>query len=142
MLIGQFAGKVTEKNRLAVPAKFRDDFDGDLVISRGYEGCLILLDQERWENLIKLVSSKPLLNLSIRDTRRFLVGGAHELDLDGQGRFVLPVGLKTYAAIETEVTFVAIMDWVEIWAQDRWEEKLEKLTESAGDIADKLMSER
>lgn len=139
MLIGEFEGKITDKNRLAVPAKVRSEFKAGLVLSRGYEGCLLLLDEQRWKKLVDVVSTKPLLQLSIRDTKRFLIGGAHEVELDAQGRFVLPASLKDYAGFEQDVVFVAIMDWVEVWDKDKWNRKLLDLADSASDIADRLM---
>ena len=141
MLIGEFEGKLTDKNRLAIPKKFRDEFGEGLVLSRGYEGCLILLDKARWNELGKVIESKPVLALSIRDTKRFILGGAFELELDAQGRFVLPNSLKTYATIADEVVFVGIDDWVEVWARERWEIKLNELISAAPDVAEQLLRE-
>lgn len=141
MLIGEFEGKLTDKNRLAIPSKIRNELKDDLILSRGYEGCLILLDQKRWKSLIDLVSRKPLLQLNTRDTKRYLIGGAYELELDSQRRFVLPQSLKNFAEITEDLIFLAIMDWVEIWSKERWERKLLELTKSASDIADKLMED-
>lgn len=139
MLIGEFESKLTEKNRIAVPKKIRTEFEGDLVLSRGYEGCLILLDQNRWDELIKLISVEPILNLSVRDTRRFLMGSAYELELDQQGRFVVPASLRDYSDITSEVVFLGLNDWVEVWSKQSWEKKLDELSKTAGDIAEKLL---
>ena len=141
MLIGEYEGKLTDKNRLAIPKKFRDEFSEGLVLSRGYEGCLILLDKLRWADLEKMIATRPVLALSIRDTKRFILGGAFELELDNQGRFVLPTGLKTYADIDDEVLFIGISDWVEVWSRSRWEAKLNKLISAAPDIAEQLLQE-
>ncbi len=141
MLIGEYEGKLTDKNRLAIPKKFRDEFNEGLVLSRGYEGCLILLDKSRWADLEKVIASRSVLSLSIRDTKRFILGGAFELDIDSQGRFVLPNGLKAYAEIEEDVQFIGISDWVEIWSKSKWETKLNKLITTAPDIAEQLLQE-
>jgi len=109
-----------------------------LIIARGYEGCLILLDNKRWKLLETVISKEPILNLSIRDTKRFLLGGASELELDNQGRFVLANNLKDYAEINEEIVFIGLIDWVEIWNKDKWQEKLKELSKNASDIADKL----
>lgn len=138
MLIGEFEAKLTDKNRIAVPKSFREEFEGNIVMSRGYEGCLILLDEKLWSDLLKLINVEPILNLSVRDTKRFILGGAVNLDLDAQGRFVLPSSLREYAEIDTEVSFLGLQDWVEVWSKDRWQEKLSGLKQEASDIADKL----
>jgi MraZ protein len=139
MLIGEFESRVTDKNRVAVPAKIRTELKNNLILARGYEGCLILLDEKRFQDLIKLISVKPLLNTSVRDTRRFILGGAHEIELDAQGRFVLPLSLKQYAHIDTDVIFIGIMDWAEVWSREKWTKKLTDLSSSAADIAQRLM---
>lgn len=140
MLIGEFEAKLTDKNRIAVPSKFRLELGEKMVLSRGYEGCLILLDELRWKNLMKTINVKPILNLNVRDTRRFILGGAHEIELDKQGRFILPGSLKTYSQIEEEIVFIGIEDWVEIWNKRLWFDKLEQLNKSASDIADRLIN--
>jgi len=140
MLIGEYEGKLTDKNRLAIPKKFREEMSEGLILSRGYEGCLILLDQQRWADFENLINQRSVLSLSLRDTKRFIIGGAYELELDNQGRFVLPNNLKTYAEIETDVVFVGIKDWVEVWAQNRWTVKLSELEKTAPDIAEQLLS--
>ena len=141
MLIGEYDGKLTDKNRLAIPKKFRDELTGNLVLSRGYEGCLILLDASRWEQLENLIATKPVLSLSTRDTKRFILGGAFELELDSQGRFVVPNSLKSYAKILEEVEFIGIKDWIEIWSRELWEIKLASLIQTAPDIAEHLLRE-
>ena len=109
-----------------------------LIISRGYEGCLILLDNLRFAKLETVINKEPILNLSIRDTKRFLLGGASEIDLDAQGRFVLADNLREYAQIREDVVFIGIIDWVEIWDKEKWQAKLQDLSKHASDLADKL----
>jgi MraZ protein len=139
MLIGEYEGKLTDKNRLAIPKKIRDELKGNLVLSRGYEGCLILLDAKLWQALEKTISQKPILSVSVRDMKRFLLGSAFEIETDDQGRFVLPANLRTYGNIDTKVYFVGLMDWVEIWSEEKWLQKIELLSKNATDIAEKFL---
>lgn len=139
MLIGTFENSITDKNRLAIPKKIREEFNGKLIISRGYEGCLIMMDESRWDRLYKIISKEPILNLSVRDTYRFILAGAKELEVDKQGRVVMPEFLIEYAGLTTEVSFLGMNDWVEIWDRDKWMVKLNTLSKSASDIADRLM---
>jgi MraZ protein len=140
MLIGEYEVKLTDKNRVAIPKKIRDEFTEGLILSRGYEGCLILLDKKRWDDFENIINKGSILSISIRDTKRFIFGGAYELDVDGQGRFVLPVNLKQYAQINNEIIFIAIKDWVEVWDLEIWRKKLADLSTKAGDIAEKLLN--
>ena len=139
MLIGEFDGKLTDKNRLAIPKKVRSEMGEGLIVSRGYEGCLLLLDQKRWTKFEDLINKSTILNLSLRDTKRFILGGAFELELDGQGMFVVPNSLLSYANINNEVLFVAIEDWVEIWAKEAWLKKLDQIIKTAPDLAEELL---
>lgn len=140
MLIGEYKTKLQEKNRTAIPKRFRDELEGQLIITRGYEGCLIVLDKSRWEKLIRLIETRPLTNQDVRNTKRFLVGGAAEIEFDKQGRFVLPDVLVEYAHFENELVFVGIENWLEVWDLEMWQTKIEQITESAADIADRLSS--
>ena len=139
MLIGEYEGKLTDKNRLAIPKKIRDELKGNLVLSRGYEGCLILLDAKLWQVLEKTINKKPILSLSVRDMKRFIMGSAFEIEVDDQGRFVLPPNLKEFGSIDKTVYFVGLMDWVEIWAENKWKAKINDLSKNATDIAEQFL---
>ena len=139
MLIGEYEGKLTDKNRLAIPKKIRDELKGNLILSRGYEGCLILLDAKLWQVLEKTINKKPILSLSVRDMKRFIMGSAFEIEVDDQGRFVLPENLKTFSSIDKTVYFVGLMDWVEIWAEGKWKAKINDLSKNATDIAEQFL---
>lgn len=138
MLIGEYQSPLGEKNRVALPKKFRLQMSDNLIITRGYEHCLIIVDQARWLNLITEINRSPLLSLSVRDTKRFLLGGAYDLELDKQGRFVIPEALTQYARIESNLVFVGVGEWMEIWEQDTWQQKLDYLAENSADIAERL----
>jgi MraZ protein len=140
MLIGEFASPLGDKNRVALPKKLRDELQTELIITRGYEACLLVVDYQRWQALTAEINKHPLLNLSVRDTKRFLLGGAFELTLDAQGRFVIPEGLITYAGIDKEVVFIGVGEWIEIWDMQRWQAKLKDLSQNSADIADRLSS--
>lgn len=138
MLLGSYDSRLTDKNRLAVPKKLRSELDESLILARGYEGCVLLLDEKRWLALLQIISHEPILNISVRDTYRFIIAGAYEIDLDSQGRLVLPQALKDYGGLEEEVVFLGMKDWIEIWGKNQWDAKLIEITKSAVDIADRL----
>lgn len=139
MLLGSYETKLTEKNRIAIPKKLRLELGNNLILARGYEGCVLLLDEKRWNALLSLISSEPILNLSVRDTYRFIIAGAHEVDVDKQGRVVVPQLLREYGELKGEAVILGMKDWVEIWDKEIWLQKLDSITKTADDIADKLM---
>lgn len=138
MLIGEYLNKVGEKNRLALPKKFRQILGEKVIVTRGYEDCVIVVNEKQWQKLLTVFDDKPFTTSPVRDTRRFLIGGASEVTFDKQGRFVLPLNLKEFASIDKEVVFIGLVDWVEIWASDAWEKRMEKIKPSAAKIADEL----
>ncbi len=130
MLLGQYTSKLTEKDRLSVPKKIREEIGEELIIARWYENCLVLISKDNFENLMARLTGETKLVVSpIRDIDRFVLGGAFEVKLDNQGRFIVPEALRTFAGIEDEVTFVGLGDRVEVWSSDKWRE-LEKVSEA------------
>jgi MraZ protein len=138
MLIGEYSTVIGDKNRVAIPKKLRESFAGKVFVTRGYEQCLIMVDVQRWDSLIQEINKSPLLSLGVRDTKRFIVGGAVEIEYDSLGRFVMPESLKTFATINQKIVFLGVGEWVEIWSEEKWLAKLESLTNNVADLAERL----
>ncbi|MEO6729191.1 MAG: division/cell wall cluster transcriptional repressor MraZ [Candidatus Dojkabacteria bacterium] len=140
MLIGEYSVQIGEKNRIAIPKRLRDNLEGKLFLTRGYENCLILVDENRWSKLISEINKNPLLSLGVRDTKRFILGGAVELEPDSQGRIVISDALKEFATIQEKVTFIGVGEWAEVWSEQKWKDKLNNLSKNVSDLAEKLQS--
>lgn len=138
MLIGEHIYKVGKKGRAALPKSFREELGNKVIVTRGYEGCLIVVSPEQWAGLLADAADGPFVSESVRDTSRFLLGGAAEVELDDQGRFVIPPSLRSYAEIGKEVCFLGLGRWVEIWDKERWEKRRDYLSQEAGSIAENL----
>ena len=138
MLIGEYKNNLGDKNRVAMPKKFRDELGNSLIVTQGYEGCLIVVSPKQWEDLTKETATGPFVSGSVRDTTRFLLGGAAEVQLDKQGRFVLPKNLVDYSEIKDQVTFLGLGRWIEIWDTEKWNERKNYLAKNSSDIAEKL----
>ena len=132
MLIGQYFSKVTDKNRISLPKKFRNELGKKLVIAKWYEGCLVIVQEKDWTGILgKLTGRAEILTKAVRDTDRFILGSAYELDLDAQGRFVIPGNLISYAGFSEDVTFLGLGDRVELWDSKVWDKKEKLVQESA-----------
>lgn len=138
MIVGQHKSKVGAKKRVAFPKKFRDEMGKNLIVTNGYEGCLVMVDQDRWGKITEGVTGGTFVDRKIRDSGRFLLGGAHEVELDPQGRFVIPDGLFGFAGITNEVVFLGLVNWVEIWSVDRWKTHQEYVSENSDVIAQEI----
>ena len=90
MIIGEYQQKLGDKNRIAFPKKFREELGNRLIMTKGYEGCLVIMSPAQWEEMVSDAVSGPFVSGLVRDTSRFLLASATEIELDSQGRFVVP----------------------------------------------------
>ncbi len=122
MFIGEYHHGLDSKNRMIVPSKLREGLNGKFVITKGLDGCLYAYPMEEWEVLEKKMKSLPLTNKDARAFVRFFFSGACEVELDKQGRGLIPQNLKEYAGIEKEIVSIGVLSRVEIWSREKWQE--------------------
>jgi len=126
MFLGEYEHTIDAKGRLAVPAKFRAQMDRGAVISKGMGTCLSVYTMERWdEKSAELASGKT--SDELRDFERRIYPSASEVELDGQGRMVIPAKLRSYADLANEVTVAGVRDHFEIWDRTAWYTYQERL---------------
>ncbi len=138
MLIGSFKNNIGDKNRVAFPVKFKNELGTSLIVTKGYENCLIIVDKSKFSELMNSIKDVPFVNSGLRDTKRFLIGSAQEIELDKQGRFVIPQDLKKYASLGNECVFIGLVDWIELWDKSIWDKKEESINSKSSEISDKL----
>lgn len=138
MLIGSFKNNIGDKNRVAFPIKFKNELGSSLIVTKGYENCLIIVDKSKFSGLMNSIKDVPFVNSGLRDTKRFLIGSAQEIELDKQGRFVIPSDLKKYASLGNECVFIGLVDWIELWDKSIWDKKEESINSKSSEISDKL----
>ncbi len=141
MLLGQYEGKIDGKGRTAMPKKFREILGEKLIITLGYENSLIVVSQENWKQLLEGTEGRPFIEYETRETQRFLLGGASEVELDGKGRLILPAYLRSFGEIEDEVVFIGLSRYVEIWDKKKWVKYRENLSKNIEGISQRLIKE-
>ena len=143
MLLGEFEHTIDDKNRLTLPAKFRQALSGGLVITRGMEGCLSCYPAADWQRLVetRLAGLDPLSKEG-RLMHRYFFAGAAEAEPDKQGRVMLPTSLARNAGIGREVVVAGVGDHLEIWDRAAWRDHVKELEGSAEDVAERLASQR
>ena len=143
MLLGTHEHTIDDKNRLTLPARFRESFAGGIVVKRGIEPCL---DAYRREDWVRLVESRlaPLdpLSKETRQLQRYLYSGASEAELDKQGRVMIPAQLIEHAKLGKEVVVAGVNDRLEIWDRAAWRKELAEVEGSAEDVAERLADKR
>ena len=143
MLLGEYEHTIDEKNRLTLPAKFRQRFGDGAVLTRGMDGCLYAYTREDWERLVDdRLRSLDTLSREARLVHRFFFSGAAEADLDRQGRVMLPAALIETANLKREVVVAGVFDHLEIWDRSAWREHLKEVEGSAERVAERLAAKR
>ena len=123
MFLGEYAHTIDTQSRLAIPARFRTLLSEGVVITRGYDHCVMGLAMPMWQKLADQVSDLAPGEIHTRNLQRLLFSAASESTLDKQGRILLPQTLRDYASIEgDEVVVVGINKYFEIWSPARWRE--------------------
>lgn len=138
MLIGEYIHTQDEKKRISLPAKFRKELGKKVVITRGLDNCLFMFTIKSWEVVAEKLGS---LSMGASDTRgfnRFMLAGAVELEIDSNGRILIPEFLRDYAGLTRNVVFAGVHSRVELWNEDKWREYQSKILKSADTLAEKL----
>jgi len=138
MIIGEYKSKVGDKKRVSLPKKFRDELGEEIILTRGYEDTLILVNKGMWEKIAKEVIGGSFINKNIRDTSRFLIGGATQLSIDMQGRFIIPDSLFEHAGLTDEIVFIGLINWIEVWDKEKWDKRVEYLKQHGDEIAQEI----
>ena len=139
MLIGKYQTKLGINGRCALPAIFRGIIGENGIIAKWYEGCLVITGIDGWNALLdKLTGKSEIYSTPVRETDRFILGSAFEVNLDSQGRFVIPKVLRAYAKLSTEVIFIGLGNRVELWDLRLWQIKEQEVQKNASDMIEKL----
>lgn len=138
MFIGEYHHSIDEKNRLALPTKFRLDLSKGAVVTRGVDSCLFLYTKKEWEKLALKLADMPISKSKTRAFARLMLAGAMDVRLDKQGRVILPDYLKKYAHIDKKAVVAGLYNRLEIWDEKKWEEYKGKSESNSEDIAESL----
>src|SRR5436190_3647129 len=99
VFLGEYEHNLDDKGRLAIPSRFREELGEGVVITRGFDRCLMGFPRPIWEQLAQQVSGLSLGQGEARSLRRLLFSGAADMALDRQGRILLPQNLREYAEL-------------------------------------------
>lgn len=122
MFMGEYSHTIDTKGRLIIPSKFREELGETFVVTKGLDGCLFVFSDEEWKAFEIKLKSLPLTNKNARQFARFFVAGATPCELDKQGRIHLPATLREFAGLEKDVVLTGMLNRIEIWSKDKWNE--------------------
>ncbi|MBL7141696.1 division/cell wall cluster transcriptional repressor MraZ [Patescibacteria group bacterium] len=138
MFIGEYHYSIDDKNRLAIPVKFRAELFKGAVVTKGLDTCLFLYPKKEWQKLASKLAEMPISKSKPRAFARLMLAGAMDVGLDKQGRINLPDYLRKYAEIGKKVVVAGLYNRLEIWDEKKWEEYKEESEQDSSKIAEAL----
>ncbi|MFW5884939.1 MAG: division/cell wall cluster transcriptional repressor MraZ [Patescibacteria group bacterium] len=138
MFIGEYKHTIDTKKRLALPSKFRSSFKNKAVITRGLDNCLFVYSMQEWKKIAEKLGNMPVGESSTRSFVRLMLAGAVDVELDSQGRILVPDYLKDYAGLGKEVIVAGLFNRLEIWDKTAWEKYKENAEKNQDKIAEEL----
>ena len=139
MFLGTYAPKLDEKGRIILPAKFRDEFESGLVMTRGQERCVYVFSRREFESLNEKIRQAPVTSKQARDYLRVFLSGASDEVPDKQHRVTIPPLLRSYAGLERDLTVIGAGNRAEIWDSAAWDAYLTSNEASFAETAEEVI---
>lgn len=121
MFMGEYNHTIDPKGRVIVPSKFREALGEEFVITKGLDGCLFVYENSEWKIFEEKLKALPISNKDARSFVRFFLAGATTVEVDKQGRILLPSVLRDFAKLNKDVVLIGVASRVEIWSKEIWE---------------------
>lgn len=138
MFMGEYNHTLDPKGRLIIPSRFREALGDKFVITKGLDGCLFAYDNTEWSAFEEKLKAMPISKKDIRMFVRHFLAGAAEVEVDKQGRILIPAKLREFADLTKDAVLVGAAGHIEIWSEDRWTSLEEEAEESMEDIAERM----
>jgi MraZ protein len=124
VFLGTHLPHLDDKGRLILPARFRDELAGGVVITKGQERCLYVFTSNEFARISEQLRAQPMTNKVARAYSRVFFASAHDEVPDRQGRVTIPAHLRDYASLDHELVVIGASSRVEIWDKQSWESYL------------------
>ncbi|MDN5332265.1 MAG: transcriptional regulator MraZ [Tepidanaerobacteraceae bacterium] len=139
MFMGLFQHSLDIKGRLIIPSKFRELLGESFILTKGLDRCLFVYPKSEWMELEQKLKALPITKKEARAFIRLFFSGAVEVELDKQGRILIPPMLREYARIEKEVVIIGVSNRAEIWSVKEWEAYSKEAEDSYEEIAENMV---
>jgi MraZ protein len=138
MFIGEYTHNLDEKGRLAIPVKFRHDLSNSAVVTRGLDNCLFLYTKEEWQKYAEKLAALPLSQQNNRAYARLMLAGAMDVEMDKQGRVVIPEYLRKFAELKRSVVVTGLYNRIELWDEEKWNLYKNQSETQSNEIAERM----
>ena len=120
MFIGEYSHSIDNKGRIQIPVKLRQELGQGAVVTRGIDKCLFLYPRPAWLKLADKLSKLPIGKASTRAFARMMLAGAMDVEIDNQGRMLVPDYLRHYAGLKKSVVVAGLYSRLELWDEASW----------------------
>ena len=135
-LHGEYLHRIDPQGRIAIPARYREAFRGGIYLTKGFDPCVWAFSASEWEaHAAGYAAMSPNSRIG-RILRRRGFGSTFDLELDRQGRVLLPQPLRQYAGLQDEVVIVGAGTWLELWDRGAWERQIDEIEAATLDVPD------
>ncbi|MCX6760187.1 MAG: division/cell wall cluster transcriptional repressor MraZ [Candidatus Nealsonbacteria bacterium] len=138
MLIGEYHHAIDSKKRLSLPAKFRKELGEKVIVTKGFEDCLVVYTPKEWEVTSNKLGNVSVSQFEVRSYARFTLGGATEAEIDKLGRILIPDYLIKYAGLKKIAVVCGLSTRMEIWDEEKWEDYRNKVENEIERFGEKL----
>src|SRR5229473_4449640 len=139
MFLGTHAPRLDEKGRLILPAKYREELAGGLVITKGQERCLYVFSVAEFGRIAETLRSAPATAKAVRDYSRVFFASASDETPDKQGRITIPPALRAYAGLQRDCVVIGANTRLEIWDTQAWDTYLAAQEDSFAEAAEEVL---
>jgi MraZ protein len=139
VFLGTHAPRLDEKGRLFLPAKYREELAGGVVITKGQERCLFVFPQEEFARITEALRDVPVTAKAVRDNSRVFFASASDEVPDKQGRITVPAALRAYAGLQRDCVVIGANTRLEIWDTQAWETYLAAQEDSFAEAAEEVL---
>jgi MraZ protein len=139
VFLGTHSPRLDEKGRLFLPAKYREELSGGLVITKGQERCLYVFPMAEFQRITEALRTAPVTAKAVRDYSRVFFASASDEVPDKQGRITIPAALRNYAALTRDCAVIGANTRMEIWDSQAWETYLEQQEQQFSDLSEEVL---
>ncbi len=139
MFLGTHSPRLDDKGRLILPAKFREQMEEGVVVTRGQERCLYVFPAAEFARIAGQLRQAPVTSKQARDYLRVFLSGASDEVPDKQGRITLPPHLRSYAGLDRDCAVIGAGERVEIWDSGAWEAYLAEQEQAFAEQAEEVV---
>ena len=136
MFIGATQNTIDEKGRLTLSAKWRSELASGVVITRGFDRCLFIFPQNKFESIARELEEQGIASSNVRTFARHLSALAEQAEPDKQGRVIIPQNLREFAGLNGEATVIGVVNRLEVWNPQKFKEINTKTEADADAVAE------